>query len=103
MIIKNLNYYLFRYLSIMAIVLAVMLILDEYKITLTETQIYIIIFVSIVIQELVEYYWYKPKNKLADKMMKCELRKKNGLNYCAKCPEGYQCACLVTNIKGSSK
>ena len=31
-------------------------------------------------------------NKLASKMMRCKLRKKNGFSYCAKCPDGYTCA-----------
>jgi len=31
------------------------------------------------------------RNDLATKMMKCSLRKQNGLNYCAECPESYTC------------
>lgn len=33
-----------------------------------------------------------PAESLAEKMMSCKLRIKNGLNYCVKCPEGYTCA-----------
>lgn len=29
---------------------------------------------------------------LAEKMMSCKLRVKNGLDYCAKCPDSYACA-----------
>lgn len=29
---------------------------------------------------------------LAEKMMSCKLRIKNGLDYCVKCPDGYTCA-----------
>lgn len=33
-----------------------------------------------------------PATSLAEKMMSCKLRIKNGLDYCAKCPDGYICA-----------
>ena len=33
-----------------------------------------------------------PAVSLAEKMMKCKLRIENGLDYCAKCPDGYTCA-----------
>lgn len=33
-----------------------------------------------------------PAESLAEKMMSCKLRVKNGLDYCAKCPDGYTCA-----------
>ena len=29
---------------------------------------------------------------LANKMMRCKLRKQHGLSYCAKCPDSYTCA-----------
>lgn len=33
-----------------------------------------------------------PTESLAEKMMSCKLIIKNGLDYCAKCPDGYTCA-----------
>ena len=33
-----------------------------------------------------------PVESLAEKMMSCKLRIENGLDYCAKCPDGYTCA-----------
>ena len=33
-----------------------------------------------------------PTTPLAEKMMSCKLRIKNGLDYCVKCPDGYACA-----------
>ena len=33
-----------------------------------------------------------PTESLTEKMMSCKLTIKNGLDYCAKCPDGYACA-----------
>lgn len=33
-----------------------------------------------------------PAESLAEKMMSCKLRIKNGLYYCVKCPDSYTCA-----------
>lgn len=33
-----------------------------------------------------------PVDLLADKMMKCQLRIENGLDYCARCKDSYTCA-----------
>jgi hypothetical protein len=35
---------------------------------------------------------FKEKATLADKIISCELRRKNGNDYCAECPDGYTCA-----------
>lgn len=35
---------------------------------------------------------FKEKETLAEKMMYCGLRRKYGRNYCAECPDGYECA-----------
>ena len=32
------------------------------------------------------------KKTLAEKIMSCNLRRKYGHDYCAKCPDGYKCA-----------
>lgn len=37
----------------------------------------------------------KEKPTLADKIMKCELRIKNGYDYCVKCPDNYTCASSI--------
>ncbi len=33
-----------------------------------------------------------PTESLAEKIMSCKLRIKNGLNYCVRCPDSYTCA-----------
>ena len=33
-----------------------------------------------------------PAESLAEKIMSCKLRIKNGLNYCIRCPDSYTCA-----------
>lgn len=36
---------------------------------------------------------------LANRMMRCKLRKQYGRSYCAKCPDGYTCATSIENRK----
>lgn len=35
--------------------------------------------------------YFKNKRTLVDKIMSCKIRLQHGYNYCAVCPDGYQC------------
>lgn len=54
----------------------------------------VMIFYIIIIRRLssVAKVVTPPAKSLVEKIMSCELRIKNGLNYCAKCPDSYACA-----------
>ncbi len=57
----------------------------------------VFIFFAIVIPTAAIRLWvgkklFKEKETLAEKIMYCSLRRKYGKNYCAECPDGYECA-----------
>jgi membrane protein CcdC involved in cytochrome C biogenesis len=91
----TLSYFLFKYLILTCINILCYYILDFIGYNIIEDMWYIIAIATIVLYEIIEYIIYKPKNTLANKISKCELRKLHGSSYCADCKLGYTCA----NIK----
>lgn len=59
--------------------------------------IFLIIPVLIVLK-FIEGILFERKNTLADKMMKCSLRKQYGLDYCVKCPDSYTCPTKLDGV-----
>lgn len=63
-----------------------------------------ILFIIIMVPISIIYAWFGDKvlfpnkdtipHKILDKMERCTIRKEKGDTYCAKCPEGYECAKL---------
>lgn len=52
----------------------------------------VILFIPIfVFFEAVDWYFYKRNSTLASKIMNCTLRKEQGHDDCAGCPDGYTC------------
>lgn len=57
----------------------------------------VIIFLVIAIPISTIRFWigkkiFEDETTLAEKIMYCGLRRKYGKNYCAECPDGYECA-----------
>ncbi len=49
----------------------------------------------LIILRFIEGILFRRKDHLADKMMKCTLRKQYGLDYCVECPDSYTCPAEV--------
>jgi len=53
---------------------------------------FILAILFIIIHVWIGHKIFPEKITLADKIMRCRLRMKYGHNYCAKCPDSYECA-----------
>ncbi len=95
----------FTYWTILPVAIGFFLFyyIDKMNISIIEK---IIIFMVVVIPIATIRVWigkkiFKEKKTLTDKIMSCSLRRINGYEYCARCPDSYECATDVDdeNVK----
>jgi hypothetical protein len=84
--------FIFKYIFVIGFTLTLYLILGILGHQVLEYELYTIAIITIILYEVIIYLMGNPKNKLANKISKCELRKTHGVSYCAVCPQGYTCA-----------
>jgi len=94
---KNLllKYLIYKFIFIVSFSMLCYSTLKLIGYEVSELQLYVIPVIVTFLYDLIEYFITRTKNRLAIKISRCNMRKKNGNSYCADCPDGYTCA----NIK----
>jgi drug/metabolite transporter (DMT)-like permease len=92
--VKDISKFLYWTIMPMAIGFIMFSYLDKMEGTLLYKAI---IFLAIAIplatiRVFIGVWLFKEKPTLAEKIMRCDLRRKHGNGYCAVCPDSYECA-----------
>lgn len=91
---RDISRFLYWSVMPMAIGFIMFFYLDKMDMSLlNKALIFLVIAIPLgTIRVYVGVWLFKEKPTLADKIMHCNLRRKHGNNYCAECPDGYNCA-----------
>ena len=99
---KNISKFLYWTVMPMAIGVILFIYIDKMNLPiLNKLFLFVVIIIPIAaIRAWIGVKIFKEEPTLADKIMSCNLRRRYGNGYCAKCPDSYTCASDIDkNVK----